>query len=171
MTTTTNETITTAGEHLPAQPAPAAKPASRRQAKTSNPAEDRAVRAASAKAPANGKAPARRSRASRGAAKTDSAKGKATAAKPATKATAKPAAKAQKPAKPEASGWTQQAKRELFRAVIVAGGELVAKLPADVRAEAGQDLANQLHHLTRQNFGWPGKLPVPIRSDWTGYKP
>jgi hypothetical protein len=129
--------------------------------------------------PASTRKPA--SRASRGAAaaKADGAKAtgrkpadKATTGrKPATKATAKPAAKAQKPAKPETTGWTPQAKRELFRAVIVAGGELVAKLPADVRAEAGQDLANQLHHLTRQNFGWPGKLPVPIRSDWTGYKP
>src|SRR5207244_1791587 len=94
--------------------------------------------------------------------------GKAPAAKAGTaKPGPKPAAAKAKPESPTFS----ELRRDLFRRVIVAGGEIVKEFPASERAELAQALANQLHHLTRQdpkakNGGWPGALPKPIRSDW-----
>src|SRR2546423_1899537 len=96
------------------------KTAAHRPAKTGHPGADRAANAeAEAKAASNGKA-------------------------------VKPEPKAAKPEPtPEPKPKTAQALiREVDQAVIAAAGQLVEKLPAEVRDEVAQAVANQLHHLS-----------------------
>lgn len=41
-----------------------------------------------------------------------------------------------------------------------------ADVPDELKSEVAQLIANQLHHLSSPERGWPTDLPKPARSEW-----
>lgn len=59
-------------------------------------------------------------------------------------------------------------RREIDLLIIAKAGDLVIEyVPAALRDQVAQMIANQLHHMSTKKLGWPeGALPKPERSDW-----
>lgn len=84
---------------------------------------------------------------------------KATAARKAASDARKAAA-----AKPTARDYVRAVDAAILSYVpsLIAG----ADVPEELRAEVAQLVANQLHHLSTPERGWPAEMPKPARSDW-----